>query len=182
MRQRAMIPGSPLMPNCTMKPEITRKKRDVVVETVLHQIVEAVGALRRPGARHLDHEHALGGVEPRLVGRRRLLAQAPRDWPAPIAPKAGAANSASVKASEIAIEPAGDHCAPRCRRRAQSAREFLLQARDNRCRHEGRNVAAHAGDLPHQSGGDRADRRRGRQEYRLHSGAIAPFMPAICIS
>ena len=27
VRQRAMTPGSPLMPNCTMKPEITRKKR-----------------------------------------------------------------------------------------------------------------------------------------------------------
>ena len=40
--------GSPLTPNCTMKPETTRKKRCIVVKTVLDQIVEAVGAVGRP--------------------------------------------------------------------------------------------------------------------------------------
>jgi hypothetical protein len=51
------------------------EEADVVVEAVLDQIVEAVGAVRRPVAVHLDHECALGGVELGLVDRRRLLAE-----------------------------------------------------------------------------------------------------------
>ena len=67
--------GSPLMPNCTMKPVTTRKNRVVVEEAVLDQIVETVGAVRGPVAMHLDHERTLAGVELHLVGRRRLFVQ-----------------------------------------------------------------------------------------------------------
>src|ERR1700688_759076 len=42
--------------------------------------------------------------------------------------------------------------------------EFGLQAGRDRLRHERREVAAHAGDLAHQCGGDRADGNRGRKE------------------
>src|ERR1043165_4661302 len=42
-----------------------------------------------------------------------------------------------------------------------------LEPGRDRGRHEARDVAAQAGDLTHQSGGDRADRRRGRQKHGL---------------
>ena len=51
------------------------EEADVVVKSVLHQIVETVGAVRGPVAVHLDHEDALGGVELGLVDGRRLLAE-----------------------------------------------------------------------------------------------------------
>ena len=63
------------MPICAMKPSMMRKKPAVVVEPVLDEVVEAIGAERRPGAVHGDHERALGRLESRLVGLRRLLGQ-----------------------------------------------------------------------------------------------------------
>ena len=42
------LPDRPLMPNCTMKPEMTRKKRHVIEKSVLDQIVKAVGADAAP--------------------------------------------------------------------------------------------------------------------------------------
>ena len=57
--QVAAIAGSPLMPNCTMKFGHDAEEARVVEEAVLHQVVEAVGAVRRPVAVHLDHEHAV---------------------------------------------------------------------------------------------------------------------------
>jgi hypothetical protein len=44
------------------------------------------------------------------------------------------------------------------------------QALGDKGRHEGRDVAAHAGDLAHERGRDGADRRRGRQEDGLDPG------------
>ena len=71
----------------------------VVVEAVLDEIVEAIRALRRPLAGDLDHEHAFGGIELRLVNRRSLLAERRgtgqvADWL-----KAGVAKAASSNAS-----------------------------------------------------------------------------------
>src|SRR5262249_5785441 len=51
------------------------EKTGAVVKAVLDEIVEPVGAFRRPGARHLDHEHAPGRIEPRFISCGRLLAQ-----------------------------------------------------------------------------------------------------------
>ena len=48
----------------------------VVEEAVLDEIVEAVGADRRPVAMHLDDEAALARVELHLVDGGRLLVQA----------------------------------------------------------------------------------------------------------
>src|SRR5216684_3054750 len=48
------------------------------------------------------------------------------------------------------------------------ALEFGLEAGCDRRRHERRDVAAHGCDLAHQCGGDRADRRRGRNEHGMH--------------
>ena len=55
-----------------MKPLRTRKKRVVVVEAALHQVVEAVGGQRRPLSLDGDDERALTRVEasPKLVWRR----------------------------------------------------------------------------------------------------------------
>src|SRR6478752_8584630 len=50
------------------------------------------------------------------------------------------------------------------------AREFGLEFGGNRGRYERGEVAAHARDLAHQCGGDRADRSRGRDEHRMHLG------------
>src|SRR5512139_2998598 len=47
----------------------------LVVEAVLHQVVEAIGAVGRPGPRHLDHEGALGGVHVDLEAVGRLLGE-----------------------------------------------------------------------------------------------------------
>src|ERR1700730_5793612 len=47
------------------------------------------------------------------------------------------------------------------------AGEFGLEAAGDRFRHERRPVAAHAGDLAYQCGGDRADGGRGRNEHRV---------------
>src|SRR6478609_1324818 len=68
-------------------------------------------------------------------------------------------------------------------REARKAREVKLRKRDyalagefglefggNRGRYERGEVAAHARDLAHQCGGDRADRSRGRDEHRMHLG------------
>ena len=49
--------------------------------------------------------------------------------------------------------------------------KFGFHARDDRRRHEGRDVAAHFADLAHQSGGDRAYRGTCRQEDGLHRPA-----------
>ena len=42
--QALVTAGLPCMPNCTMKFGTTRKNRDLVVEAVLDEVVEAVGA------------------------------------------------------------------------------------------------------------------------------------------
>src|ERR1700761_9116512 len=49
-------------------------------------------------------------------------------------------------------------------------RELGFQEGCNGGRHEGRHVAAHASDLTHQCGGDRADRHRGRDEDGMDVG------------
>ena len=51
------------------------EEADIVVEAVLDEIIEAVGAVRRPIAIDLKDEGALAGVEPGFVGRRRLLGE-----------------------------------------------------------------------------------------------------------
>ena len=51
------------MPNCTMKPVIDAEEPRIVVKAVLDQIVEPVGADRRPIAMNLDDERPLAGVE-----------------------------------------------------------------------------------------------------------------------
>jgi hypothetical protein len=48
----------------------------IVEVAVLDEIVEAVGAVRRPVAMHLDHEAALAGIELGLVDGGRLFGQA----------------------------------------------------------------------------------------------------------
>ena len=48
------------------------------------------------------------------------------------------------------------------------AGEFLLEAGYDRLRDKQSDVAAHAGNLPHQSGRDRADHRGCRQKHRLY--------------
>src|SRR5205085_5687760 len=48
------------------------------------------------------------------------------------------------------------------------AREFGFQASGHRGRHERRNVPAHASDLAHQCGGDRAGTHGSRDEHRMH--------------
>ena len=70
--------GSPLMPNCTMKPLDHPEKARVVEKAVLDEVVEAIGAVRRPVAMDLDDEGAFAGVELRLVDRRRLFLQGRR--------------------------------------------------------------------------------------------------------
>src|SRR3954471_2923060 len=46
--------------------------------------------------------------------------------------------------------------------------ELGLQGFGDGRRHEGGNIAAHAGDLAHQCGSDRADGDGSRQEHRMH--------------
>src|SRR4029079_19636424 len=50
----------------------------VVIEAVLDEIVEAVGAIRRPVAMHFDHEAAFARVELHFVNVGRLLVEACR--------------------------------------------------------------------------------------------------------
>ena len=56
----------------------------IVVEAVLHQVVKAVGGVRRPVSMNLDDEHTLTRLEPRTIRRRRLLGKRcdPSAWPA----------------------------------------------------------------------------------------------------
>ena len=58
--------GLAFKPNCTMNPGSTRKNATLVEEPALHQIVEAIRAVRRPIAMHFHNEIALGGHELRF--------------------------------------------------------------------------------------------------------------------
>ena len=46
----------------------------VIIETVLHQVVEAVGAERRPGAVHLENERPLARLDAHAKDLRRRRA------------------------------------------------------------------------------------------------------------
>src|SRR5256885_4714357 len=65
-----------------VNPELRHESRDhpeepaVIVITALHQVVEPVGAERRPIAMHLDHEVAGTGLEARAEGVRGALPHA----------------------------------------------------------------------------------------------------------
>ena len=54
--------GSPFMPTCAMKPRGPGRS-GAVIEAVLDEVVETIGAKRRPLPRDLDHERAGAGVE-----------------------------------------------------------------------------------------------------------------------
>ncbi len=63
------------MPHWTTKPFSTRKKLRIVIKMMAHEIVEAIGAQRRPRAGDADDEVALRRGEFHLIRRWRLRSQ-----------------------------------------------------------------------------------------------------------
>src|SRR4029079_1933368 len=81
--------------------------------------------------------------------------------------------SAATKARTRIMETPGAREAREGRLRKRDyalAGKFGLEFGGNRGRYERGEVAAHARDLAHQCGGDRADRSRGRDEHRTRCG------------
>ena len=134
----------------------------IVEEAVLDEVIKPVGAKRRPIAMDFDDERTFAGVELDLVGRRRLCGE-----------RGGIGRAPGSRPVQRSSRQAEGRQGGSCRLPEsgfQLCANFFFSRAATCCRHEGRDVAAHAGNLPDQGGGDRANRGRGGQEYRLHFG------------
>ena len=132
-------------------------ERHVVVEVLARELLEALGVLGREVVAQLDDDAAVLGVDEEGVLR---IERRPASW-------LRDGGSGTDQGGEDG-EASGSWKLPV--QRPVFAGEFRFQPGRDRRRHEGDTSPPMDGDLPHQCGGDRADRRAGRQEHRLHVG------------